>query len=83
MLSAPSTHVAHPQVSAPEASPEHRSLLMVEEVHWGRPWLGLNRAHPGGGPSSMLAGQGPAQRERVCGVRGGGSGAQMRGSAEI
>ena len=40
---------------------------MVEEVHWGRPWLGLNRAHPGGGPSSMLAGQGPAQRERVCG----------------
>ena len=35
MLSAPSEHVAHPQVSAPEAAPEHRGLLKVEEVHEG------------------------------------------------
>ncbi|XP_010842673.1 PREDICTED: zinc finger protein 527-like [Bison bison bison] len=39
------------RVSAPEAAPEHRSLLMVEEVHGGRLWLELNRAHWGGGPS--------------------------------
>ncbi|XP_068849228.1 KRAB domain-containing protein 5-like [Capricornis sumatraensis] len=39
------------QVSAAEAAPEHRSLLIVEEVHGGRLWLELNRAHPGGGPS--------------------------------
>ncbi|XP_069408539.1 zinc finger protein 829-like [Ovis canadensis] len=38
-------------VSAAEAAPEHRSLLIVEEVHGGRLWLELNRAHPGGGPS--------------------------------
>ena len=67
VLSAPSVHVANPQVSAPEASPEHRSLLMVEEVCRGRLWLGLNRADPGGGPSWMVARQGPAQRERSCG----------------
>ena len=54
-LSAPSMCVGHPQVSAPEAAPEaapeHRSLLIVEEVHGGRLWLELNRAHLGGGPS--------------------------------
>ena len=44
--------------------PEHRSLLMVEEVHGRRPWLGLNRAHLSGSPSSTLARQGPAQGER-------------------
>ena len=27
--------VGHPQVSAPEAAPEHRSLLIVEEVQGG------------------------------------------------
>ena len=31
---------------------------------WGRPWLGLNRAHLSGSPSWMLARQGPAQGER-------------------
>ena len=31
---------------------------------WGRPWLGLNRAHLSGSPSSTLARQGPAQGER-------------------
>ena len=40
---------------------------MVEEVCRGRLWLGLNRADPGGGPSWMVARQGPAQRERSCG----------------
>ena len=50
-LSAASMCVGHPQVSAPEAAPEHRSLLIVEEVHGGRLWLELNRAHLGGGPS--------------------------------
>ena len=64
VLSAPSVHVAYSQVSVSEAAPEHRSLLMVEEVHGGRPWLGLNRAHLSGSPSSMLARQGPAQGER-------------------
>ena len=39
---------------------------MVEEVHWGRPWLGLSRAHLSGSPSSTLARQGPAQGERGC-----------------
>ena len=38
-------------MSALEAAPEHRSLLIVEEVHGGRQWLELNRAHPSGGPS--------------------------------
>ena len=37
---------------------------MVEEVHGGRPWLGLNRAHLSESPSWMLARQGPAQGER-------------------
>ena len=39
---------------------------MVEEVHWGRPWLGLSRAHLSGSPSSTLGRQGPAQGERGC-----------------
>ena len=39
VLSAPSVQVPYSQVSAPEAAPEHRSLLMVEEVHGGgRGW---------------------------------------------
>ena len=37
---------------------------MVEEVHGGRPWLGLSRAHLSESPSWMLARQGPAQGER-------------------
>ena len=67
VLSAPSVHVAYSQVSVSEAAPEHRSLLMVEEVHGGRPWLGLSRAHLSESPSWMLARQGPAQRKRGCG----------------
>ena len=67
VLSAPSVRVPYSQVSAPEASPEQRSLLTVEEMRWGRPWLGLSRAHLSGSPSSMLVSQGPAQGEMGCG----------------
>ena len=66
MLSAPSEHVAHPQVSAPEAAPEHRGLLTVEEGHGaGHGWASIE-------PTWVVAlpiakDEGPAQGERGCG----------------
>ena len=35
VLSAPSVHVASSQLSAPDAAPEHRSLLILEDVDGG------------------------------------------------
>ena len=41
VLSAPSVHVASSQVSAPDAAPEHRILLTMEEVDGGGCGWGL------------------------------------------
>ena len=43
VLSAPSVRVANLQVSSPEAAPEHRILLIVEEVNGGGHGWGLKR----------------------------------------
>ena len=48
VLSAPSVHAVNSQVSSPDAAPEHRSLLIAEEVHGGRPWLGAQKTYMGG-----------------------------------
>ena len=65
VLSAPSVHVADPQVSAPEASTEHRSLLMVEEVHGGgRGWGSIEPTRVVALPSARN--EAPTQGERGC-----------------
>ena len=47
VLSAPSVHVANSQVSSPEAAPELRILLIVEEVDGGGHGWGLKRSQAG------------------------------------
>ena len=66
MLSAPSEHVTHPQVSAPEAAPEHRGLLTVEEGHGGgRGWASIEPTRVAALP--VARDEGPAVGERGCG----------------
>ena len=65
VLSAPSVRVAYPKVSAPEASPEHRSLLMVEEVRGGgRGWGSIEPTRVVALPSARN--EAPTQGERSC-----------------
>jgi len=47
VLSAPSVRVANSQVSSPEAAPELRILLIVEEVDGGGHGWGLKRSQAG------------------------------------
>ena len=63
MFSAPSEHVAHPQVSVREAAPEHRCLLTVEEGHGGgRGWASIEPTWVAALP--IARDEGPAQGER-------------------
>ena len=65
VLSAPSVRVAYPKLSAPEASPEHRSLLMVEEVRGGgRGWGSIEPTRVVALPSARN--EAPTQGERSC-----------------
>ena len=65
VLSAPSVRVAYPQVSAPEASPEHRSVLVVEEAHGGgRGWGSIEPTRVVALPSARN--EAPTQGERGC-----------------
>ena len=65
VLSAPSVRVAYPQVSAPEASPEHRSVLVVEAAHGGgRGWGSIEPTRVVALPSA--GNEAPTQGERGC-----------------
>ena len=43
VLSAPSVHMVNSQLSSPEAAPEHKILLIVEDVDRGGRGWGLRR----------------------------------------